>query len=110
MLNVSQDLPKKGKKIKSNLNISLKNYPPYVTKSMLQPCKIVLVSLCGLILYLSPCCPFKPSPILYKSTPCPFRLLSFSLSLSLSLPVCVYIYIYIENICAVSTKNIFYCS
>ena len=82
MLNVNQDLPKKGKKIKNNLNISLKNYPPYTAESMLQPCKIVLVLLCGSILCLSPCCMFKPSPILYKSTPWPCHLLSFSLSLS----------------------------
>ena len=68
MLNVNQDLPKKGNKNKNNLSISLKNYPPYTAKSMLQPCKIVLVSLCGSILCLSPCCPFKPSLILYKST------------------------------------------
>ena len=89
MLNVNQDLPKKGKKIlKNNLSISLKNYPPYTAESMLQPCKIVLVSLCGSILCLSPCCPFKPSPILYKSTPCPCCLLSFSLSL----PLCVCVY------------------
>ena len=37
MLNVNQDLPKKGNKNKNNLSISLKNYPPYAAESMLQP-------------------------------------------------------------------------
>ena len=55
MFNVNQDLfiqiKKEKKNFKTILSISLKKYPPYISKteSVLKLCKIDIVSLCGSI-------------------------------------------------------------